>query len=185
MKKGQIVNIPNILALIRLLLVPVVFILILNDRFVIALLMFVLACLTDLADGYIARRFDLITQVGTFLDPLADKCMAVLVIVAFTIKGVLPVWVTVVIFTKEILMLIGGILVAKHTKKIPPSNGFGKIAAFVFNTSIATCFLNEYLYPYNRWFLYLALAGSVSSLIQYAWRNREDILRKKGCEEEE
>ncbi len=178
MQKEKIVNIPNILALIRLLLVPVVFILIMKDRYILALVVFLVACFTDLADGYIARHYNLITQLGTFLDPVADKCMAVSVIVAFTIKGVLPLWVTIVLFTKELLMLVGGLLVAKNTRKVQPSNLFGKIAAFVFNASIATCFLHAYLDPFYRWFVYIGLAGSVASLIQYALRNKNDIIEK-------
>ena len=108
MRKEKIINLPNILALIRLLLVPVVVWLIFQERMITAMFVFLAACLTDLLDGYIARRYHLITQLGTFLDPMADKLMAVFVIIAFTAKGILPLAVTIVIFAKELLMLVGG-----------------------------------------------------------------------------
>ena len=87
MRKEKIINLPNILALIRLLLVPVVVWLIFQERMITAMFVFLAACLTDLLDGYIARRYHLITQLGTFLDPMADKLMAVFVIIAFTAKA--------------------------------------------------------------------------------------------------
>ena len=176
MKKENIITVPNILALIRLLLVPVVFVLIMKDEYILALVLFLIACLTDLADGYIARHYNLVTQLGTFLDPLADKCMAVMVIIGFTLKGVLPLWITIVIFVKELLMLIGGLLAAKHAKKVLPSNKFGKVAAFIFNASIATCFLHMYLNPFYKWFIAIALVGSVASLVQYALKNKDLLL---------
>lgn len=179
MRKEKIINLPNILALIRLLLVPVVVWLIFKECMIAALIVFLSACLTDLLDGYIARHYKLITQLGTVLDPMADKVMAVFVVIAFTIKGVLPLVVTVVIFLKELLMLIGGILTAKNNRVVLPSNLFGKIAAFVFNTAIGTCFLHEYLDPFYRYFIYIALAGSVASMVQYAWRSWDKLFPQK------
>ena len=178
MRKEKIINLPNILALIRLLLVPVVVWLIFQERMITAMFVFLAACLTDLLDGYIARRYHLITQLGTFLDPMADKLMAVSVIIAFTAKGILPLAVTIVIFAKELLMLVGGVLAAKNNKAVLPSNLFGKIATFIFNTAIGTCFLHAYLYPFYRWFIYVALAGSVASMVQYAWRSWDKLFPK-------
>ena len=178
MRKEKIINLPNILALIRLLLVPVVVWLIFQERMITAMLVFLAACLTDLLDGYIARRYHLITQLGTFLDPMADKLMAVSVIIAFTVKGILPLAVTIVIFVKELLMLVGGVLAAKNNKAVLPSNLFGKIAAFIFNTAIGTCFLHAYLDPFYRWFIYVALVGSVASMVQYAWRSWDKLFPK-------
>ena len=178
MRKEKIINLPNILALIRLLLAPVVVWLIFQERMITAMLVFLAACLTDLLDGYIARRYHLITQLGTFLDPMADKLMAVSVIIAFTVKEILPLAVTIVIFVKELLMLVGGVLAAKNNKAVLPSNLFGKIAAFIFNTAIGTCFLHAYIDPFYRWFIYVALVGSVASMVQYAWRSWDKLFPK-------
>ena len=65
--KEQIFTIPNILALIRLFLVPVVVVLIFKDRLITALIVFIIACLTDIADGYIARKHNLVTDFGKFM----------------------------------------------------------------------------------------------------------------------
>ena len=178
MRKEKIINLPNILALIRLLLVPVVVWLIFQERMITAMFVFLAACLTDLLDGYIARRYHLITQLGTFLDPMADKLMAVFVIIAFTAKGILPLAVTIVILAKALLTLMGGVRADKNNKAVLPSNLFGKIAAFIFNTAIGTCFLHAYLDPFYRWFIYVALAGSVASMVQYAWRSWDKLFPK-------
>ena len=182
--KEKIINIPNVLAMIRMLMVPVVIWQICKENMITALLLFFAACMTDVVDGYIARHYNLITQLGTWLDPMADKMMSVFVIITFTVKGILPLAVTVIIFLKELLMLIGGVISAKRLKYILASNKFGKIAALIFNTAIGSCFLYQYWSPYYVWFVWIALAGSVSSLIQYTVRNWRKVFPKESADAE-
>ncbi|MGI6665590.1 MAG: CDP-alcohol phosphatidyltransferase family protein [Christensenellaceae bacterium] len=181
--KETIFNLPNLLALLRLLLVPVVVGLILSDKMVAALSVFLTACLTDILDGFIARKYGLITKLGTWLDPLADKLMAISVIVCFTYKGILPLFVMIIIFTKEMLMLLGG-LIAVQKGAATPANIFGKIASFVLNVAIASGFLYQYLSPYYLWVTYGALVCSIIAFVQYAVKNKSLIFDKKGEEKE-
>ena len=164
------INIPNILTMLRFALVPVATIFIFYGMMVPALITYITACVTDLLDGFIARHFHQITKEGVLLDPLADKLMAVFVVIAFTVTGVLPVFVLVIILIKEVLMIGGGIFL--YLKGIiTPSNTFGKIAAFSFNTSVAVTFLYEYVAPWHLYFIYFTLAMMVAALLQYAYFN--------------
>ena len=168
--KDDICNIPNVLTFIRLLLVPVTAVLILSGELISAFITFLVACMTDLADGYIARRFDMMTRLGTWLDPLADKAMAIVVIVCFTIRGIVPLWVVLVVLVKELLMLAGGVVVLRKGY-MTPSNKWGKIAALVLNISIASGFMHEYWYPYYLYAMYVAVIFVIVAFVQYAVKN--------------
>lgn len=170
-------NLPNIITLFRFALVPVSTVLIYFDLLVPAMATYVVACGTDLLDGYIARKRKLVTQAGTLLDPLADKLMSVFAVIAFTATGVLPWFVLIVILIKELLMVSGGILLY-FRGIVAPANTFGKIAAFIFNTSVAFTFLHKLVTPWHKYFIYFALALTLASLAQYAYFNMYLRLKK-------
>ena len=146
--KEKTLNVPNILTVIRLVLIPVVVVLMAEGELIIAFVFFLAACLTDLLDGYIARHYNQITKLGMWLDPLADKLMAVSVLITFTVTGVIPLFVVVIIGIKELLMLLGGALLLKKGIVVP-SNKYGKIAAFLLNIAIAAAFFHEYWAPFD------------------------------------
>jgi cardiolipin synthase len=185
-------NAPNVLTLLRLALVPVVAVLVYFDYMIPALAVYLLACGTDLLDGYLARKYKLITDAGILLDPLADKLMAIFTVMAFTFPGVraehvaspemavLPLYILIVMLVKEGLMIGGGILLYSRGV-VAPANKFGKVAAFTLNTSIAFNFLYKYVYPWNIYFLTLGLALMIAALFQYAYFNAYLQLKgKKG-----
>ena len=178
------INLPNILTFMRLLLIPVTIVLILQDEMVWAFAVFIAACLTDLLDGYIARKYNKMTKLGTWLDPLADKLMAVSVIVVFTIEGILPWFVMAVVFVKELLMLIGGFIVLRKGS-VTPSNKYGKIAALILNISIASGFMYQYWSPWYLYATYIALVAVVVAFIQYAIVNGHLVFEKKEKGEDE
>lgn len=124
-------NVPNLLSLIRLLLVPVfvtVFFSANPNSGYIAAAIFLVAFLTDVADGYIARKYNLITKLGRILDPLADKLMKAAAVVCLTIRGDIPLWIILVLLAKELIMLSGGAVLLKKMRDVPSSNWFGKCA---------------------------------------------------------
>jgi len=149
-----------------------------------AFIFYIVACSTDLLDGYIARKYHLITEAGILLDPLADKLMSVFAVIAFTVSGVLPWFVLVALFIKELLMVGGGIFLY-FRNIIAPSNMFGKIAAFIFNTAVAFTFLHKFVDPYYKWFIYFALALTLTSLFQYAYLNMYKKLKQKTLDSKE
>jgi len=176
-------NVPNVLTLFRSALVPVTVILIFYGLTMAAFATYIVACATDLLDGFIARKFNMITEEGILLDPLADKLMAVFVIVAFNAIGVVHSVILIVLLVKEALMIGGGVFLY-YRKIVTPSNTFGKFAAFILNTAIAFTFfykLVDELWP--TLFLSIALFVMIVALFQYAYFNMFQKFRNQRKEE--
>lgn len=102
---------PNLISIMRLLLVPVIIGLIADGDWQLALYGFVIAGLSDALDGYIARAYDLRTELGAHLDPLADKALLVSIFVTLGLIGLFPVWLVILVVTRDIL-IVGGIILA-------------------------------------------------------------------------
>ncbi len=104
-------TIPNFITIARLVIVPLVVWLMIADRFVEATILFVLAGLSDAADGFIAKRFGAASELGAYLDPIADKALLVSVFVTLGFKGALPAWLIVMVVSRDVF-IIGGMLLA-------------------------------------------------------------------------
>ena len=128
-------HIPNILSTIRILLVPVfvyVFFSGAENAHTAAALIFLAASVTDFLDGYIARRFHFITNLGKILDPAGDKLMTLAMVICLAIEGTIPGWIPCFFVGKEVLMTAGGIFIrGRMTREMPSSNLLGKTATFV------------------------------------------------------
>ena len=174
-KPEQLLNVPNALTILRLVLIPVVCYLIAVGRMMPALALFVFASITDVVDGYIARKHNLITDFGKLMDPLADKFMVMAVMVSLAIKGIAPLAAIAVLIAKELLMLLGGLLL--YTKKdfVVYSKPVGKVAQFVTVLGLILCFFHERFsawgYPVHLWFLWTGVALSLVALFYYAKLN--------------
>lgn len=128
-------NVPNLLSLFRLALVPVfaaVFFQPAPESRYWAAGIYALAFLTDIADGWIARHFNQITRLGRILDPLADKLMTFTVIICITVAGIIPLWAVVVFFLKEAAMCVGAMSMYHRVDDVIPANYLGKTSTFVF-----------------------------------------------------
>lgn len=177
-------NVPNILTMLRFALIPVATILIYFDQMLWALVTYTVACGTDLLDGYIARKYNLVTEEGMLLDPLADKLMAIFAVIAFTYTGVLPLYVLIIILAKESIMIAGGIFL--YFKNIvTPSNTIGKIAAFAFNTSIGLTFLHKLVAPWHVYVICFALLLMVIALLQYTYIAIRKLQARKASQVQE
>jgi cardiolipin synthase (CMP-forming) len=163
-------NIPNVLTFIRFLLVPVAVVFVLRGELLSGFVVYAIACITDILDGVIARKFNMITQAGMLLDPLADKCMTMSMVITFTILGVLPLFILIFVIIKELLMIAGGIMLYKNNI-VTSANIFGKIAAMLFNLSIALTFFYKIVGKSYLHIMYLAMALSLAALIQYFYFN--------------
>lgn len=126
----RIVTIPNVLSFIRLLLVPVFFVLIVTGQEFLALLVLVFSSLSDYLDGVIARRFNQITRLGQLLDPAADRLFIFAALVGLTISGILPWWFVAIIIGRDVVLLVIGIVLANHGFGPLPVHHLGKIATF-------------------------------------------------------
>ncbi len=140
--------IPNWITVARVIMAPAVFILALSDGFtprLLAFLLFAAAAISDLWDGYLARRYDWISDFGKLMDPIADKLLVVATFIPFFVIshragglgelpywGALPVWVLVVIFGREILVTLVRQVAARRGRVIPAGKA-GKYKAFTQN----------------------------------------------------
>ena len=104
-------NLPNALSLGRLLAVPIVVWLLLQEAYVGAFLVFVLAGVSDAVDGYLAKQFGMDTEIGRFLDPIADKTLLVSVYITLGHQEILPVWLVILVVSRD-LLIVGGALLA-------------------------------------------------------------------------
>ena len=104
-------NPPNLITLARLLSVPLTIWLILQELWLAAFGLFVLAGVSDAIDGYVAKRFNMRTDLGRFLDPLADKALLVSIYITLGMKGQLPAWLVILVVSRDVL-IIGGALLA-------------------------------------------------------------------------
>jgi cardiolipin synthase len=145
---SRIVTVPNALTVFRMVLIPVFVSLLFYQRFILALAVFVLAGVTDGLDGLLARRFDQRSQLGTILDPIADKLMLVTSFVVLSMRTVfpqplpthlpVPFWVTVAVISRDVFILVGAaaINIVTGFRGFRPS-WLGKINTFVQITAIA------------------------------------------------
>ena len=139
-RRDKIVNIPNCLTLIRIALLPVVVWRFRKGDSMGALIVYLLAMLTDAVDGFIARRYNQVTALGKLLDPLADKLSLVTLIALFVADGRIPLWLMGIILLKEVAMVVGGAVALKRgivVYALP----IGKITTVAFITSIVVRFL--------------------------------------------
>jgi len=105
------VNIPNTLTLGRIVLVPLLVWLIIDQQMFAAFLVFMLAGLSDAADGYLAKRFGWHTELGAYLDPIADKALLVTIYVTLGLAGHLPVWLVIAVVSRDIL-IVGAVVLS-------------------------------------------------------------------------
>ncbi len=105
------VSLPNLITIGRILLVPVTVWLIINHQYLLALLAFLAAGISDGVDGYIARRFNQRSELGAYLDPIADKALLVSIYVSLAILEVLPTWLAIIVVTRDVL-IVGAVVLA-------------------------------------------------------------------------
>lgn len=163
------VNLPNALTLFRILLIPAFVWVYFTPNPMLALCLYILASLTDLLDGFLARKLNQITNFGKLADPLADKLMLMALLVCLAITGQVPWWVMILIAVKELYMMAGSLYMLKH-KIVVSSNGYGKTATFLFIVALALVFPwhpANMLSTMGTILLYLAVALSLLSAFIY------------------
>lgn len=108
---GLTLNIPNLLTIARILLVPVVVWAIASGEMKVAFLLFLAAGVSDAIDGFLAKRFGMSTELGAHLDPLADKALIVSIYVGLGIAEAIPLWLVILVVSRDIL-IVGGVMLA-------------------------------------------------------------------------
>ncbi len=143
-RKKALWTVPNMLTVFRLLLVPVFWVVMLGlQQNHWALAVFVLATMTDVLDGYLARHYHQITDFGKLMDPLADKLMVLSVMAALLIRGILPWEPVALLGGKELLMVLGSIVLFNR-KIVVHALFVGKFAQAAVCVSLFLSFFSDY-----------------------------------------
>lgn len=161
-------DIPNWLSLFRLLCVGGVTAAFTLGHQVLALVIYLVASLTDVLDGYLARRNNWISNLGKLLDPLADKALQVSVMLCFRLAGLISWWPFLVVLGKELIMIVGAAFLYKNRDVVVYSNWVGKLSTAVFFAAIILTFLHDYTAPWDGYLMTAAVVLAVVTLVQYA-----------------
>lgn len=169
-------NLPNKLTIFRVILIPFFVVLLLFDITAydkwIALAIFIIASLTDFLDGHIARKYDLVTNFGKFMDPLADKLLVCSAMICLVELSRIPAWVVIVIIAREFI-ISGFRLVASDNGVVIAASYWGK-----FKTTfqiLMICLMIADLEPLaliTQIVMWVALALTVISLVDYLIKNK-------------
>ena len=179
-------NLPNKLTLLRICLIPVFVILMLsqiNNFFLIACIVFMVASITDFLDGRIARKYNLVTDFGKFMDPLADKLLVLSALICMIDYDLVAGWMVIIIVARELTVSILRAIAADNGKVIAASGG-GKIKttsqmiAIIF-LLIGANFSNDIILLIGTVAMYIATIFTLYSGIDYLYKNRDLFMNSK------
>lgn len=170
----RVLNIPNTLTILRIIIIPVFVTAIIYGRYRPALYLFVAAALTDMLDGLVARLTDQKTPLGTFLDPLADKFLLVTSFILFALYGWIPTWLAVIVISRDLIVVIGWFLLymITHNSQVEPV-ALGKAAIALQLILLAYILLSvnmPALPPLPAVFLFLTAAVTSISGLHYIYK---------------
>ncbi len=162
-------QIPNILTIFRFILIPFIVLNLVYDSYIAAFIIFTISGLTDILDGFIARKFNFITNFGKLIDPLADKCTQIITLGTLAIKDIIPMWIIIIVVLKEFIMVAGAsFLYGKEL--VVSSRWYGKLATVLFYIAIVcSLFIKkfDFSFDFSIYIYYLALISTIFSLIMY------------------
>lgn len=161
---------PNVLTSVRIGLVPMMiysYLYMEQNGEKIALFIFIFSGITDMADGYIARKYNMITKIGTMLDPLADKMMLVAVLTIFSITNKISYWILIIMALKELFMILGAYFLYNSEDVVIPANIYGKISTIMFYISSLTIMLDLSI---GSFFINMFVILNLISLFVYFYR---------------
>ena len=133
-------HVPNALTILRFLFIPFIVLNIFMEEYILAFIFFTISGLTDIADGFIARKFNYISTFGKLMDPLADKLTQISALASLCITDIVPIWILVIVLFKEFFMISGAsFLYGKDV--VVYSKWYGKLATVLFYLAIVASLL--------------------------------------------
>ena len=185
--KNTIFNLPNMITIFRIMLVPVLFLLLIFSpgklQSFFAGLVFSVAAISDCVDGYLARRMNLVTDFGKFLDPLADKLIVGVALIMMIPLGRVPFWIVVIILGREVMVTLLRVIAIKKDKKVIEASMTGKYkTGFQIAAIIPLLFHYEYnlglkffdfsvdFHVVGMSFLYAALILTIWTGVDYLYK---------------
>lgn len=172
-------NVPNAITILRIILVPFFMVAALSgspNAAIISTVIFVIASITDGIDGHIARKYNLITNFGKFVDPLADKLLVTSAILIFVEQGVMPSWAAMIIIARD-LVVSSLRMVASAQGRVIQAVFSGKLKTTVHVVCIVALLLNVFPQNINMWLVWLMVIMSTYSGADYMLKNI-DVLKE-------
>ena len=173
-------HIPNILTITRFLLIPIIILFAIENNYVGVVIVLTISGITDVLDGFIARKFNFVSDFGKLIDPLADKATQISILVTLALKSIIPLWIIVIVVLKEFLMVAGAsFLYGKEL--VVSSKWYGKLSTVLFYIAIVSSMIILYwngtlilkystlpkLPEFATYIYYLAIISTVFSFIMY------------------
>ena len=164
-------TVPNLITTIRIILAPVFVIYLINDQFLPGLIVFLLCAVSDGLDGMVARLMNQRSKLGAFLDPLADKLLLVAAFVTLSVRGYLPAWLTVVVFSRDTIILLGVLVLFLNRMEftIKPTS-VSKITTWLQFITIVAVLSQAYVPSFAKFYpyiFYLTALLTISSGLHY------------------
>ena len=164
----RVLTVPNVLSLVRLLAMPLVWVDITGDRPVRALLVLGALAATDWVDGWVARRFDQVSRLGKVLDPISDRVLIGIVVVALGVAGIVPWWALAAVLLRDVAVSGVGLLLLVRGRQPPAVTRTGKVATFGLMVTFPAFLLAEALGGTAREVLRaVAFAGLAGATVVY------------------
>lgn len=180
MEYGMKMNLPNKLTILRTVMIPFFILFLYTDWFhgydkIIAAVIFIAASLTDMLDGKIARKYNLVTNFGKFMDPLADKLLVCSALICLIVLDRIPAWIVIVIISREFI-ISGFRLIAADNGVVIAASYWGKFKTASQMVTVILLVLNiqnTVFTVLGTVFIYISLVLTVVSLIDYIAKNKE------------
>ena len=175
-------NLPNKLTMMRIILVPVFIVVLMTGHYYISAVIFVVASLTDMLDGKIARKYDLVTDFGKLMDPLADKLLVMSALICLVQLGDIPGWMAIVILGRE-FAITGLRTVAASNGVVIAAGWTGKIKTVLQMIAVILILLRNWPFSYlgvpmDQIVLWAAVVMTIVSGAEYVIKNRHVISTK-------
>jgi cardiolipin synthase len=167
--KGEVVNIPNLLSFLRIALVPVFLWLLLNEMFLWAIFVLMVAGITDFLDGFLARKLNQMTKLGKVLDPVADRLYIFATLLALSVTGNIPWWLAALVIARDVLMLISLPALASLGYATLPVHFLGKASTFALLYSFPLLLMGKIFIEAQFILLPLAWAFALWGVVLYWW----------------
>lgn len=168
-------NIANQLTMLRILCIPIfIVVMLVSSNYEIATIIFVLASLTDWLDGFLARRYQLITTFGKFADPMADKLLVITALIMLIEYRHIPSWTVAVIMCRELAITGLRLLLAQESQTVLAADWAGKVKTFTQMFAIIFLLMNDFhlTIPVGYTLLYISVVLTIYSGVEYFYKNR-------------
>ena len=164
----ELKTIPNLLSMLRIVLIVPFVIFFLNENYIAAAATIILSGISDALDGFIARKFNQITDLGKMIDPLADKLTLIAIMICIVILFPIVMPVVVILIIKDVVMVIGASVLLKNGIKPPAARWYGKIGTIMFYFSVSLIVFLKAALNYENPVLSLVLLGITAAVMIFA-----------------